>query len=204
MTMTRRGFAGIFGKAGATIAILATLPSATACFIANVYSDLLKYSPVALAALQSVLSILAGNGIAVTPLVAIGTNLFKVGIADLQTAVTQYQNAPQGQKSTLLLAVSEALTVAEANINQFWSDLSIPDPKLASLIEGLLGVVTTTMAGFATQLPAATSPVAANAKAMRGRLPKTLDSTPTKRSVSQFRAAFNEKLKAGGEEKHAI
>lgn len=200
--MNRREFAA---KAAATVGVLGCFPAAVGCWVGNLYSDILQYSPVALAALQSVLSILAANGISTdSTVIGAAIMLYKSGLADVQAAVTQYENAPQGQKSTLLLAISEALTVAEANINQFWNSLTIPDPKLESLIEGLLGVVTTTLAGFASQLPAATSPKASAVRAMTRRQVRTLNSTPTRRSVKQVRHDFNALLANAGESKHAI
>lgn len=205
-SLTRRSFATLFGKAAAVLGLGSLVSVTTACpaWLSNLYADILKYAPVALAGLSAVLAILTGNGIAISPLVSAALALVKVGLADLQTAVTQYQNAPAGQKTGLLGAISEALTVTEANLQQFWNDLTIPDAKLAALVEGLLGVISTTLAGFATQLPATVTPVAAQARARRAVLAKLLPATPVKRSVARFRSDFNAILKQAGEGQHAI
>lgn len=206
MQMTRRGFANMFSKIGMAAGLGSIVAVDTACpaWLSNVYNDILKYAPVALSAVASVVAILTGNGVAITPIISAVIALIKTGIADLQTAVTQYNNAPAGQKTGLLGAVSEALTVAEADVQQFWSDLTIPDAKLSSLIQGLLGIIVSTLQGFQTQVPAPVTPVAAQARTMRASLPKTITVTPKVRSVSQFRKEFNAALTAGGEAQHAI
>jgi len=204
--MTRRSFAGMFGKAGVILSLGSLISVTTACpaWLSNVYADILKYAPVALSAVASVLSILTGNGIVITPAISAIIALIKVAISDLQTAVTQYQNAPTGQKSGLLGAISEAVTVAESNIQKFWADLTIPDAKLSSLIEGLLGIVVSTLQGFQTQLPAPVTPVATQAKMMRAGLSKTIAVTPKVRSVAHFRKEFNALLTQSGEGQHSI
>jgi hypothetical protein len=188
--ITRRRFA----KSAGVLALMAVVPEFTACSFASVYAEMLKYVPLGLSAVSAVLSILTGNGIAIAPAATAIIALIKTGFADLQTAITQYQDAPAGQKSGLLGAISEGLTVVEANIQQFWANLDIPDAKLASLVEGLLGIITTTLAGFQTQLPAPATPVASNALRMRAALGKLLPSTPVKRSPAKFKAAFNNAL----------
>ena len=201
--MNRRTFATRIGQGLAALS-LAPLLTTTACSFSSVYAEMLKYVPLGLSAVASVVAILTGNGIAISPTVNSALTLIKAAFADLQTAIQQYQDASQGQKSSLIGQIAEGLTVAEANIQQFWNDLSIPDPKLSALIEGLLGVVTTTLMGFASQLPQAQTVPAAQARTMRAALAKHLPDSPVKRTPRKFRSDFNATLSMGGEGTHAI
>lgn len=194
--LTRRQFTVRASSLLASIGLLPLLTS-TGCFLSSLYADILKYVPVGLAAFSSVVSILASDGIIGNPIaaaIAAIVALVNKGFADLQTAVNAYEAAPSSQKTTELMSVSTALSTAEAYIQQFWANLTIPDPQEASLIQGLLGIIVSTLLGFATQLPAvsaATSP----ALAMRASLARTIVVTPKKRSVAQFRHDFNALLK---------
>jgi hypothetical protein len=204
--ITRRSFATLFGKGAAMLGLGSLVSVTTACpaWVSNLYADILKYAPVALNAFSAVLSILSASGIPMAGILAVIIADAKAAFADIQVAVQQYQAAPAGQKTGLLGAISEAIAVAEATLQKFWSDLSIPDVKLASLIEGLLGIITSTLMGFATQLPAPITPAAQQMQRMKAGFPKLLTAPPQKRSLKQFKNDFNAKLKAAGYQKHAI
>jgi len=191
MMLTRRKFAT--ASIATAVGMSVSIPFESACTFSSVFANIEKYVPVGLQAVSAVLSILTGNGIAVAGVSGI-IALIKVAFADLSAAVSQYQNAPAGQKTGLLGAISETMTVLEANIQKLWSDLSIPDARLSSLIEGLLGVITTTLSGFMTQLPAPVSPAAQTAKTMKMGLAKQLPSNPVQRSPKQFKRDFNAAL----------
>lgn len=199
--MNRRKFFG-FGAMGA---LALTTLSNTACFLSqNVYQSILAYVAVGLQAVQSVVDLLSGSGvIQVGTGTAIDTiiNLIKVAFADLQTAVTNYINAPAANKSTLLGEISTALATVEAYIQQFWNDLSIPDAKLASLVQGLLGIILSTLAAFATQLPA---PASTPAIEKAAKLAKQIPVTPVKRNTKQFKSDWNAALAAAGQSQYEI
>lgn len=171
---------------------------------ANLYNDILKYSSVSLQAFGSIVSILAGGGV-----ISLGSGqaidlviaMVKAALADVGTAVSAYDAAPATDKATFLGKLSTALSVAMAELQTFWNDLTIPDPQLAQLIQGLLGVILSTLAGFATQLPAPQTSLAAR---RADGLPRRLPITPMKRSVSQFRKDFNAVLKAHGQSAYCI
>jgi len=201
--LSRRSFATFTAKSFAALGIGSLMNLETACTFGSVWAEIQKYIPVGLSAFAAILSILTGSGIGVTAVSAI-VALVKTGFADLSTAVSQYQDAPTGQKTGLLGGISEAITVVEANLQSFWANLSIPDAKLAATIQGLLEVLTTTLAGFATQLPAPVTPVAMTAMRMKASLTKQLSSAPVKRSPGKVKADFNAQLKAGGFQQHAI
>lgn len=207
--ITRRSFATLIGKGGAMFgigSIVSTTSAFLACpaWVSNLYSDILKYAPVALNAFNAVLQILAGNGISTAGILTVIIVSAKAAFADIQVAVQQYQAASAGQKTGLLGAISEAIAVAEATLQKFWSDLVIPDAKLALLIQGLLGIITSTLMGFATQLPAPVTPAAQQMQRMKASFPKLLKAPPQKRSLAQFKRDFNATLTAAGYQRHAI
>jgi hypothetical protein len=198
--MNRRVFATRLAAAIALVPLMGSV----ACSWGTVWSDIKKYAPVGLSAVASVVSILTGAGvlgIGLNAAISVILGLINKGFGDVQAAVNQYQAAPG---TGLAAQISGILTVLEANIQQFWSDLTIPDPQLASLIQGLLGVITSTIAGFLTQLPAPTTPAAAQARTMRANLQRTIPYVPQKRSVAQFKSAFNSLLTNTQYKQHMI
>lgn len=212
--MNRRNFLFNSGKALTVTALASVVSITTACptWLMNLYADIMKYVPVGLAAFNAILNILTGAGVippgAGTAVEAIA-NLVKVAFADLQAAITQYQNAPAADKATLLGEISVALATVEANLQAFWSNLNIPDVNLANIIEGLLGVILGTLAAFAAQLPAPPAAPDTNSKlgvarSRRANLQKLIRVTAKKRTVKQFKADFNIRLTEGGYGKNVI
>lgn len=199
--MNRRSFAQKLGSGMLALGALTQLTFLTAC---SVFDNILKYVAVGLQSFQAVVDLLAGAGVIVPGLGTVidaAIALVKAGLADLQVVVTAYENAPADQKATLLQKVSLALAIAEANIQQFWSELKIPDAKLSSLVKGLLEIILSTLAGFGTQLPP--PPTSAVLDKMKS-VPRGLTVTPIKRSASQFKKDFNGVLSAGGYSQYAV
>ena len=186
MEITRRSFAGRM-MAGA--GMLAVSSMTTACwFTGTVFTQIMSYVGVGLTAFQAVVDLLdPALAVAVNSIVA----PIKAGFADLQLAVQAYNNAPAASKSTLLGKISTILSDLQSQIQNFWSNLNLPDGSLATLIQGLLGIILSTLAGFATQLPA---PVAAP----RALPAKAISVAPVKRNKKQFEKDFNGALVAAG------
>lgn len=199
MTLTRRSFNKITAVVG--LATMAEISSGWACSFASVYASILKYVPVGLSAFAAILSIMSGGGIVIAPALGAIVALVNAGFADLKAAVAAYDAAPAANKATLLGKISTVLASVEANLQAFWSNLTIPDAKLESLIQGLIGVITTTLMGFATQLP---PPAPSPALMAKGSLRRTITLPPQKRSIAQFRNDFNKLLKDNGYGDHAI
>jgi hypothetical protein len=199
--INRRNFAGTLGKWSLITALLSVT---TACPFGSIYKTILEYIPVGLSALAAVLSILTGNGITLSPVIQAALDLVKTAFADVQVAVDQYQQSDPAGKATWLGKISEALTVAEANLQKFWADLALPQGKLADLIEGLLGIIISTLMGFQTQLPTSTTPIAMQARAMKATLGKAISVPAKVRSAKQFRTDFDMALANGGEGQHKI
>jgi hypothetical protein len=146
-----------------------------------------------LSSFQSVVDLLVGEGIV---MVAIGSVIdliikgVKAAIADIGTAVDNYNNAPAATKASLLGKISDALVAAQNEISQFWNDLSIPDAKAASTVAGLLGLIVSTLSGFMASLPAATRQLMT--------FQKTLPRVAAAKSEGDFKKRFVAILESNG------
>ena len=77
----------------------------------------------------------------------------------------------------------------ELGVNGYAKNL--PDGNVAAIVSGVLGVVLSTLAAFAAQLPA---PAANAAIENRKKLAKTIPVTAKKRSVKEMKADINTAL----------
>lgn len=194
----RRGF---IKQAGLASLAVSTLTFDSGCWFSNVYKNLVTYIAVALQAFQSVIDLLTGAGVISAGAGTIIDNaiaLVKAGFADVQTLVKNYEDAPADQKQTLIGRISTAISVLEAQIQTFWNDLKIPDPKLAALISGLLGIILSTLGGFMTKLPA---PTLTKQSAAASTLPNRIAFTPQLRTAKEFRRDWNNFLAEHGQPK---
>lgn len=200
MESTRRAFVKYAGMFAGLLSLSGTTVLLTAC--GNIYATILAYTTAGITAFQSIVDLLAGAGV-----IPVGTGAaldlivvaVKAAFADIQAAVAAYDAAPASQKLTLGGRVSVAIQVAEAQIQTFWNDLKIPDAKLASLVQGLLGIILSTLAAFLPQLP---KPAGQNAKVlMAASLSNRVSYAPQKRTVGQFKHDFNEVMVANGKPK---
>jgi hypothetical protein len=177
-----------------SFAALAALPFVgilSSCSLESVWTAIQKYVPLGLSAFSAVLSILSGADFPIGAALAGIIALVQKAFGDLQAAVADYQSAPSGAKQGLIAKVSEALTIIEANLQSFWNGLSIPDAKLEGVIEGLIGVIVTTLQGFAAALPTSQTPAANAARAARASLPKIAGGAAKRRSEREFKKDFN-------------
>lgn len=202
MKMNRRSFTQLLAVLGlgSTVSVTTGCPA----WLTSIYNDIKEYAPAILGAIAAVLSILTGSGVLSLPLGAIISsilNLISKSVGDLQLAVNTYQQAAAAQKPGLLGAITAALSDAEANIQQFWNDLTIPDPALATTIENLLGVVVSTLQGYINSLPP-TTPTPAMVR--RSALARTIQVPAKRRSVTEFKRDFNAVLKPTAYGKHAL
>jgi hypothetical protein len=157
------------------------------------------FVPTALAAFASVLQILIDKGVLANPLggaIEGIVNLIKAGFADVMADIQAYQDADPAAKATLLGKISTVLSILEDNLQQFWSDLTIPDAGLASLIESLLSVILSAINWFL-------SPTGGNLPAPAARaavqLKKRIAAPVLKQvSVGGLRGNFNGLLENAG------
>jgi hypothetical protein len=181
----------MFGKSvlGASALLMAGFN--TACwFTGSLFKQIMSYVGVGLTAFQAVVDLLDP---AVAVPVDLAIKLVKAGFADLQLVVQEYNNAPDADKQTLLQKISLVLAELQGNIQMFWSDLNLPSGNIATLISALLSIILSTLAGFASQLPAP-------AKGFKTQHPitRTLPYQPVKRSKKQFEHDFNKTLTDAG------
>ena len=201
-TLTRRAFAKLSTSGIGLFVAFGSLLSMTGCTLMDKISS---YVGIGLSAFNSVIVILSTAGV-IPPGLGVPIQLLitavKAAFADVSAAIAAYENAPAGDKSTLLGKVTTALAAVELKLQQFWNDLSIPDVKLASLIESLLGLITSTISAFITQLPPAPKP--APPIPQPAQLSRRLSAPPQKRTVSQFRKEFDAIVTAGGYPQNVI
>jgi hypothetical protein len=190
--MNRRQLIKNFGGLGLAVTIL-TVPllSSIAGCASSTYTKLIAYINVALQAFESVVSILSATGI-LPPGVSVIVAMVKAGFADVLTAVNNYNAAPAADKTTFLLKIATVAQVLQNDLASFWSNLNIPNPALEAIIQGLLGIITTTLGAFQALLPTPPVPVpmpAVEAKEMGRRA--VLPVVGRMRSVAQFKADWN-------------
>jgi hypothetical protein len=118
-----------------------------------------SYIVVAKNAIKGIAAVLSTAGIAVpflTPILA--------AFDTVASAAVEYDNAPAVDKATTGEKLSVVLQTLIDNVGTFFADLNIPAGSLLSLATGIITLVLSTLAGFATKLPAPV--VAARRQAM--------------------------------------
>lgn len=198
--MNRRQFSGRLASFALLLVAGGSSLFTTGC---AAFATILAWVTVGLTSFQSIVDLLAGAGI-INVLLGSAIDLIikavKAALADIGTAVSNYNTAPTTAKANLLGKIGTALMVAQNMIGQFWNDVTIPDAKLASTIAGLLGIMVSTLAAFQTQVPTPpTPPVVAVA-----RFPKQLSAAPKARSIKQYKSEFNALLIANGYSQYKI
>jgi hypothetical protein len=161
------------------------------------FTQILAWVQTGLDTFQSVADLLAGNGV-ITIVIGSAIDLIikaiKAAIADIGTAVDNYNNAPAASKATLLGKITEALIAAQNEIGQFWNDLAIPDPKVASTTAGLLGLIVSQLSAFQASMPVTTA-----TRVQIQSFPKKLSAAaPKMRSIGDFKKEFVQVLETNG------
>jgi hypothetical protein len=176
-------FLGALAVSGSTMLL-------TAC--ASVVNDLLT-------AFQTILNILSAAGL-VPGGALVATALSNV-IADVQA----YEAAPAADKATLGEKLALVIQIAEAQLQTWFTGLGLTG-TLAVIIESLVGVILSTLAGLLPTLPVPpTVPaeiVAARSLAHQITFKPVTTITLTKggldKASKQFRSQFNSQLTANG------
>ena len=201
--ITRRAFTQRVTSAVALLPLLGSTIITTACN-GGLYNQILSYVTVGLNAFQSIVDILigakvipTGEGTAIDVVIA----LVKAGFADVAAAVQAYLDAPADQKQSLLGKISTAISVVMAQLQQFWSDLKIPDAGLSKLVQGLLGIILAVLAGFQARLPA---PASTSVATKSASLPNKLTVQPKTLTPAEFKKEFNNLLDQNGQSSHKI
>jgi hypothetical protein len=161
----------------------------------NVFSDILGWVPVGEAALNSILAVLTGNGVAITPAIQSIVSLIEAGFAALTAAIKEYQSttpAPVGA----LAKVETAFKDIVDNFSTFLQSLNVSG-GLLGIITGLAQIVLSTIAAFVNRLPASTTMKAVSVKASAVTIAGSpITVTPKERNKGAFKHDFNAVLKA--------
>lgn len=162
--------------------------AAAGCSFESIFATISAFVPVGLSALAGIIALIPGLSVASPILLAV-----KAAFADLSAIVTEYQNAPSADKATLLGKITTALSAVIDNFQTFVSSLSIPS-GVATLVEGFASLILSTLEGFANALtPTATAP------AIQARLStRTIQVSPARRSVKDFKKQWNALASANG------
>jgi hypothetical protein len=118
----------------------------------NVFADILNWVPVGEAALNSILAVLTGNGIVISPAVQSIVALIEAGFTALTAAVKEYQSTTPPPVGALA-KVETAFKDIVDNFSTFLAALNVSG-SLLGIITGLAQVVLSTIAAFVNRLPA--------------------------------------------------
>src|SRR4029077_6050623 len=150
--MNRRNLLQIIGKAIAGLFLFSGTMLQVGC---NVFDDILNWVPIGQAAVSSILAVLTGNGILVSPGLAEIIKLVDAGFANLIAAVKEYKSItppPVGALSKIEAAFKSVID----NFQAFLQSLSVSGGLLA-IIAGLAQIIFSTIAAFMNRLPASSS-----------------------------------------------
>jgi hypothetical protein len=194
MILSRREF----GKRATLTAVgmrLALIGAGVGMAGCNVFNDILNWVPVGEASLNSILTVLTSNGVAIAPAIQSVVSLIEAGFTALTAAVKEYQSttpAPVGAVAKIQAAFNDIVD----NFSTFLKSLSVSS-GLVGIIVGLANVVFSTIAAFANQLPApATAKFSASIREIHvGAVVQTV--TPKLRTRRVFKKDFNSTLDAG-------
>jgi hypothetical protein len=176
MTQVNRREFGKYVGAGALALSIGEITMGLSC--GNITQDILT-------AFNSIVGILGGAGIIPGgPIVGIVSAALQDVIAD----VAAYDAAPAADKTSIGLKLALAIQLAQAQLQTFYSGLNLTG-ILGGVIEGLISVILSTLAGFLPTLPVPPTPNPALRMSMS--LPKQIIYKPQKRTSRQFRSDFN-------------
>jgi hypothetical protein len=202
MEITRRKFAKMVGSAW----LLAFAVGST-LFVAGcgVWADIIAYAPVGISAVTSLLNLLGsfgiipvGTGTAAAALISSITTLWNDVVADVKI----YQSEPAS--ATLAKKIEDELQSISTQISQFLANLNLGTSAQAQLIQALLSLILTTIAGFISAVAAKSGVPIATAKALSRRKvmlqgTAVLVIEPVYRNRQQFMQEFNATLNGAGQ-----
>jgi hypothetical protein len=171
MQLTRRKFIGYVGMAAAVGTSLFT----AGC---NAITDLKNWIPVALTSVAAIVKLL---GPLVPAPVQATIVLIEDGFSALLTAIQNYQAG-----TSVLSDVTNAISAVETAFASFFQSLSVPS-TLLNLIEGLAGIILSTISAFAAQI----SPASAITKPQAMLGGRQVTYTPVKRSIGKYRSDWD-------------
>ena len=177
--------------------LLLLAASGMSLFIAgcNVFADILSWVPVGEAALNSILAVLTGNGVIISPAIQSIVALIEAGFTALTAAVKEYQSTtppPTGALSKVETAFKDIVD----NFSTFLSSLSVSG-SLLGIITGLAQIVLSTIAAFVNRLPVSTAMKSVSVRLSNVKVgSEVIVVTPKPRTASAFKKDFDAVLKS--------
>lgn len=160
------------------------------CSFTSTMSKLGEYLPTGISALNTVLSLLAAGGVisgSAATTVGNDGSIASAALADIVSGVQAYNGAPAADKATKLQAVVTALNAAQATLSKLEADVHAPNQADQLMVNGLLGVIITSLSAFEVNLaPASVSAM------------KVSRASAAPASLKQFKQQFNAILVKGG------
>lgn len=201
MEISRRGFTKLMGAVS-----LLSLAEWQALFLSgcsNVWDDIIAYAPVGISAVTNLLNLLGsfgiipvGSGTAAAALISAITTGWNDVVADVKLYQSEPANATLAQKiEDELQAISNQVTAFRANLN-------LGTSTEAKIIQALLSLILTTIAGFISAVAAkAGVPTAAAIKKSRRTVivgGQSLVIEPKYRKRSEFVKEWNAAVDQAG------
>ena len=163
--MDRRKFIRRASMGTAILAIASTI-ELEGCSISSVFTDIANWVPVGEASLNSILAVLSSNGVPVPPGAQLIVNDIEAAFAAVLAAIKEYQSttpAPVGA----LAKIQTALKAVVDQTTAFLAALVLPAGNILTLISSLAGIIFSTIAAFANQLPLSSGSVMASVHQFR-------------------------------------
>lgn len=158
----------------------------------SLWQNILSFVPVGEAALNSILALLAANGVAVAPALQAIVQLIETAFNDLVAAVKEYESTTPPPAGALA-KIQAAFKAITDNFSNFLQQLGVSGGLLA-VIAGIAQIIFSTIAGFVNQLP--TTAQISQRSTVRVAS-KDFPVVAKKRSASQFKHDVNSVLDAG-------
>jgi len=161
----------------------------------NVYQDILNWVPVGESAVNSILSVLSSNGVAIAAPVQAIVDIVMTGFTDLTQAIKDYQSITPPPAGAVA-KIQAAFNAIVSNFGNFLQQISVPG-GIVSIVVGLANVIFSTIQAFVNEVPAVATPTLRAAVAKFTVAGATHVVAAKKRSNRAFRRDFDSVLDAG-------
>ena len=181
----------------------------TGCTFSSVMTQLEKYIPIALQAIESIISVLVQGGIIKTGQASTISNdvtMASSSLQDVENAVAAYNAAPAADKNTKLGVVITSLEAAQTELAQGIKDVGLNGNSPAALAtEAGLQVIITTLATIEVNLPTPTpAPAWVHANAAKAKFSFNPFGMFKSNYPGQFKNQFNGALAHRGFSQFAL
>ena len=200
MNLSRRQFFEVSGKGVIGLAIAEATLAGGAAFVlvgCNItIQDVANWTNMGADALGTVLTVLGALGIVCAPCV-VAAPIAIAAIHAIAGAITEWENAPVSDKTTLWGKIHTALVAAFDQVTAFLQSANIPMPGIVSMVVNIGSLILSTIAGFIAKFfPGAVSAMQAKRPTLGQTTP--IPVTPKVYSPADFKKAFNKVVTDGG------